>query len=109
MTFDEDPFKDSRMSLGEHIEVLRRHLLRALFGFLVALVLGFFLAPWALALITAPVDRELQAFHDRRLASYERRLAEGDQRLLKGNMPRSGPIAVKRGELRSALGLGPTD
>jgi sec-independent protein translocase protein TatC len=107
MTFDDDPFKDSRMSLGEHIEVLRRHLLRALVGFLVALVAGFFLSPWVLALITAPVDRELLAFHDRRLRAHERRLAEGDKALVAANAPRAVPFELKRRELHSALGLGP--
>ena len=48
-TFD-DPFNDTRMSLGDHIEELRKHLIRALLGFGVALVAGFFLSPMVLAI-----------------------------------------------------------
>ncbi len=108
MSFD-DPFHESRMPLGDHLEELRRHLWRALLGFVVALVAGFFVAAPVLRLISAPIDRELLAFHDRRLKAHADRLATGDKRLQELDAPRPVPLEVRRSHLRSAVGLAPGD
>ena len=55
----EDMFAHTRMSLGDHIEELRRHMIRALVGFLVAMVFGFFISKPVLNFINAPVEKEL--------------------------------------------------
>ena len=55
----EDIFSDTRMSFGEHIEDLRTHLLRALFGFVIALVLSFFVGKYVLGFIARPVELAL--------------------------------------------------
>jgi sec-independent protein translocase protein TatC len=101
----DDFFRDTRMSLGDHIEELRRHLLRALLGLAVAVAVGFFLCRPLLEVITGPVERELLAFHERRLRALEQRLATGDPRLAEADRPCELPIQVRRGELRGALGL----
>src|SRR3954451_23262560 len=62
----EDYFQESRMSFGDHIEDLRSHLLRAIYGFMIMLVASFFISPWVLDIIGKPVEKELQAFYDRR-------------------------------------------
>jgi sec-independent protein translocase protein TatC len=105
MTDPDDFFSDSRMPLGEHIEVLRRHLLRALLGLAAGIVAGFFVSRPVLALISAPVDRELQAFRTRRLESWQGRLAEGEARAVAANQPRPLPIELPRDQLRQALGV----
>ena len=87
MLADADPFADSRMPLGDHIEELRRCLWRAIFSYLVAVVLGFLVSKPFFVVIAAPIDRELRDFHDRRLASQQRKLAEGDAALTQADQP----------------------
>jgi sec-independent protein translocase protein TatC len=93
------------MSLGDHIEELRRHLLRAVLGLAVAVVAGFFVSRPVLAVISAPVDRELQAFHDRRLQTWRDRLAQGDARVADANRPQELPLHFQRAQARRALGV----
>ncbi len=63
----EDFFADTRMTFGDHIEELRRHLLRAVAGFVVALFVSFSIGKAAVEFITAPVKTQLAAFHKRRV------------------------------------------
>jgi len=49
--YDDDPFAATRMSLGDHVEELRLRLWKALAGFGVAFVLGFFLSPTVLRIV----------------------------------------------------------
>jgi sec-independent protein translocase protein TatC len=58
----DDLFADTRMTFGEHIEDLRTHLLRAIYGFVGGMVLAFFFAHRLLAFIVAPVNQELDRF-----------------------------------------------
>jgi sec-independent protein translocase protein TatC len=68
----EDMFKDTRMSIGDHIEDLRAHLLRALMGLGVGMIFGFWpLGPYVLELINAPVVNELTQFEIRKLRREE--------------------------------------
>lgn len=101
----DDPFTDTRMSLGDHIEELRKHLIRALLGFGVALVAGFFLSRPLLLFIAAPVDKALAHFHERRVAALAQRLAEGDERLLDANRPRNVELFLPARLLAKLLGL----
>ena len=41
----EDVFRDTRMSFGEHIEELRSHMLRAIYGFVIGMVVALRQAP----------------------------------------------------------------
>lgn len=59
----EDMFADTRMSFGDHIEDLRSHLIRALKGFLIGMILGVWpLGQYVLNIITAPVEQQLREF-----------------------------------------------
>ncbi len=101
----DDPFVATRMSLGDHIEELRKHLLRALLGFGVALVAGFFLSPSVLLIIAAPVDRAFAHFHQRRMDRLVQQLAEGDPQLRDANRPRDVELLVPAHRLAELLGL----
>jgi sec-independent protein translocase protein TatC len=103
--FDQDPFAASRMAFGDHIEELRLRLWKALAGFGIAFVLGFFLSPYVLHFIAAPVDRALAKFHERRLEKLAERLREGDPQLRDANQPREAEILVPASALACALGL----
>jgi sec-independent protein translocase protein TatC len=102
---EEDPFAATRMPFGEHIEDLRRHLLRALAGFAVAAVLGFYVSPEVLEFIKAPVERELALFQQRRQERLGKLLTEGDRELTEVNRPREIEIAIRADRLRELLGL----
>src|SRR5262245_120 len=52
---EDDFFQDTRMSFGDHIEALRRHLWRAIGGLLVCMVLGFVLDGIGLAFGTMKI------------------------------------------------------
>jgi sec-independent protein translocase protein TatC len=64
----DDMFKDSRMSIGDHIEDLRTHLLRAIKGFAIGMVFGLWpVGPWLLDIIKKPVEDQLNGFEQRKL------------------------------------------
>src|SRR5712664_3526942 len=75
----DDFFSDSRMSFGEHIEDLRTHLIRAIKGFLLAMVVGLIVAKPVLNFIAAPVQRQLYAYWDRFREDKKRELMESMQ------------------------------
>jgi sec-independent protein translocase protein TatC len=101
----DDLFDATRMSLGDHIEELRKHMLRALLGFGVALVAGFFLSPSVLLFIAAPVDQALAKFHERRVERLKERLRDGDPQLGDANQPRDVEIQLPARRLIEMLGL----
>ncbi len=63
----DDMFADTRMSFGDHIEDLRSHLMRAVIGFVVAMLLCIFppIGPWSVNFIVSPVEEQLQVFYKR--------------------------------------------
>jgi sec-independent protein translocase protein TatC len=101
----DDMFADTRMTFGEHIEDLRTHLIRAILGFLVAMVASFFIAPYVLRFIDKPVREQL--------SEYWRRFNERRQRELQADIkagtedlklrPITTTIALPRRELRAFL------
>jgi len=68
---DDDLFSHTRMSFGDHIEELRMRMIRAILGFLAALVIGLFLGQPVLEFIQAPVQRQLEQFYDARIAKIQ--------------------------------------
>src|SRR5262249_17739482 len=73
----DDLFADTRMSFGEHIDNLRTHLVRALVGFAIAMVLSFGITkPFARVFIIQPVERQLGEYYyrlrDKRIAEVEK-------------------------------------
>ncbi len=63
----DDIFSETRMSFGDHIEDLRKHLWRAIFGFGAALLISLCIGHIVLAWITAPVKAELDRFYNNRV------------------------------------------
>jgi sec-independent protein translocase protein TatC len=70
----DDYFADTRMGFGEHIEDLRTHLMRAVKGFFIAVIFGFFVGKQVLSFIAKPVEEQLTAFYDRRLEETLKKL-----------------------------------
>src|ERR1700740_2298462 len=70
----DDLFAHTRMSFGDHIEELRMRLIRAILGFLAALVIGMFLRQPVLEVIQAPVQRQLEEFYDKRISDMNTKL-----------------------------------
>lgn len=83
----DDMFADTRMTFGEHIEDLRTHLMRAIKGFVLGMVACIFVAGWILEFITAPVDRQLEAYYQRFHAEREKKLREDFQNDRIPNLP----------------------
>lgn len=67
--YDEDLFKDTTMTFGEHLEELRGALLRALLGLVLGLVVGLLVGRQAVAFIQAPLESALQRYLLRRSVS----------------------------------------
>ncbi|MBL8794059.1 MAG: twin-arginine translocase subunit TatC [Planctomycetia bacterium] len=65
--FSEELFAHTRMSFWDHIEELRGHMWKAIFGFCFAMVISLFFGKPVLDFIAAPVQRELEKFYDRRV------------------------------------------
>jgi sec-independent protein translocase protein TatC len=72
--YDEDLFKDTTMTFGEHLEELRGALLRASAGLVLGLVVGLLVGRQAVAIIQAPLESALQRYLIRRsLAELEQK------------------------------------
>ena len=102
----EDMFKDTRMSFGDHIEDLRTHLFRALKGFAIGMIFGFWpLGPYVLDIINAPVVKELNAFKLRKL---NRNAREHDEKLKNSQripQPMTLEFRLDRRQLAEGLGI----
>lgn len=103
--YSEDLFADTRMSFGEHLEDLRTHLLRAIYGFLIALVFGFLVGWPALQFISSPVERELARFYDDRAERVQQDLAAGDPSLVEYDKPTEREMEFRTEDLAKALGI----
>ncbi|MBI3823414.1 MAG: twin-arginine translocase subunit TatC [Planctomycetes bacterium] len=101
----EDMFSDTRMSMGDHIEDLRTHLLRALKGFAIGMVIGLWpLGPWVLGIIVAPVEEQLFEFEKRKLKRELK--AEEDRAKAAGYVPRplSTTILINKQQILEIVG-----
>jgi len=100
----DDIFAETRMSFGDHIEELRKYLLRAVYGLLVILFGGFLLDGLGEALdmenlglgrpmlkvITEPVETQVRDFYTARNKKSEQKLQE------------IGKSSAEKGELRDS-------
>lgn len=102
----EDLFAHTRMSFGDHIEDLRKHLVRGLLGFVVGISVSFFFGHALLALIARPVEEELMKLYDKRVKEAEKKLGT-DPALDQANAPRTLNVKFNRKELAGALGIPP--
>lgn len=59
---DADLFEDSRMSFGEHLEELRKVLVKALIGVAVGCVIGFAFAHRVVEILNVPLERALEKY-----------------------------------------------
>jgi sec-independent protein translocase protein TatC len=97
----EDMFADTRMTFGEHLSDLQKHLWRAVYGFLVALVFSFFIGWYVLDFIKAPVQSQLREFYNNRAAKVlKNREHNGDLREL--NRPQFVKMSFLPGQLQAA-------
>jgi len=61
--YDEDIFKDSTMTFGEHLEELRRCLFKAVLGLIAGVIFGLFIGGWVVEVITAPLAKALTSYY----------------------------------------------
>ncbi len=73
----DDYFTSSRMSFGDHLEELRKHLIRAAIGFGVCLIFSFFIGTKVLGIIKEPVETQLKAFNQNRIKELGKKLENG--------------------------------
>jgi sec-independent protein translocase protein TatC len=102
---DDDYFAETRMTFGEHLEDLRVHMWRAIYGFLVAMVVSFIPGWTVLRFIAAPVEQEIQRFYDERVERAAKKLAEDDAEMKKLDRPREEKLEVNVYELAKVLGV----
>ncbi|WP_437192047.1 twin-arginine translocase subunit TatC [Planctomicrobium sp. SH527] len=72
-----DLFDDSTMTFGEHLEILRKHLIRALIGLSFSVVICLYQGERLVAFVRAPIDSALREYSkpipkDENLSSWER-------------------------------------
>src|SRR5207245_906715 len=100
----EDMFHDTRMSFGDHIEDLRSHLLRALKGFAIGMVVSlFFLGQYVMRTIVEPLEIQLEAFETRVFEAEMKKVLEEQK-----NFPVPAiytPIDFNKEDLEIAFGL----
>jgi sec-independent protein translocase protein TatC len=123
--FDEDDyFHDTRMSFGDHLEVLRKHLWRAIYGLLICMVIGFVLDAFGKAIdnpyigigkplmdiIQDPVRKALVEFYDNRKKDFEDRAAKDPTSVQgKAREAQDFPLTYSGQELEKLRGLSRDD
>ena len=60
---DEDLFKDSTMTFGEHLEELRSCLIKALLWLVVGFAFGLYVGDWTVATIQGPLEKSLKTHY----------------------------------------------
>ncbi len=76
MANDKDLFDDSTMTFGEHLEVLRFHLIRALMGLTLCVIVTLAYGESLVRLIRYPVDQALQRANNNELIKIEDNVKE---------------------------------
>jgi sec-independent protein translocase protein TatC len=124
--YDEDFFRDTRMSFGDHLEELRWRMWRAIKGLGLCLVIGFILDsigtatghPWIgigkpmLAIITEPVETQVREFYRKRnertreKLDEARRNGEMDSQILQNT---TIPVKIRSPEFEKAFGKAEID
>jgi sec-independent protein translocase protein TatC len=60
---DDDLFKDSVMTFGEHLEELRSCLIKAVIGLAIGVGIGLWCADWVIRVIQDPLEKALQQYY----------------------------------------------
>jgi len=63
MAKSKDLFDDSAMSFGEHLEILRIHLWKAIIGLVICVIASLFFGKHVIAFVRAPVDDALEKYN----------------------------------------------
>ncbi|MGO8745501.1 MAG: twin-arginine translocase subunit TatC [Thermoguttaceae bacterium] len=61
--YNEDIFKDSTMTFGEHLEDLRRCLFKAVLGLVAGVAIGLCFGEWVVAVIERPLNQALEKYY----------------------------------------------
>ena len=102
--YSEDFFSETRMSFGEHIEVLRAHLLKAIYGFMLLTCLGLYLSEWLVRLIVTPIEVQLERAFDERVERAQEKLKNQNAELMLLNQPVPITMSFYKQELAKAIG-----
>jgi sec-independent protein translocase protein TatC len=103
--YSEDFFAETRMSFGEHIEVLRAHLLKAIYGFMLLTCLGVYLGDWLVRIIVTPIEDQLQRAYEERVARLQKKLKDENAELMAANAPVPVRLRFNKQDLARALDL----
>jgi sec-independent protein translocase protein TatC len=85
------------MSFGDHIEELRSHLIRAIAGFVVGMLISLLFAKVVFGIITRPVEKQLMEFYNQRVERIQKEL-DDDPALKEMNKPKAIPILMTRAD-----------
>src|SRR5438105_2700209 len=96
----EDLFAETRMSFGEHLDVLRTHLLRALYGLVIAVIASFFFGRQVVKLITAPVEKELMKYHEKRMKEALEKVEQEEEESAEATPPQVMHLTLDEAELQ---------
>jgi sec-independent protein translocase protein TatC len=110
---EDDIFADTRMSFGDHIEDLRKHLWRAIGGLIVCMLGGFILDGLGdmvneprigigrplMEVIKRPVSIALEDFYDRRMEKIEKKATVAGSEAAKVAEPHDLKLSISRDEL----------
>lgn len=67
--YNEDLFSESTMTFGEHLEELRRCLIKALAGLFIGVIIGLTFSDWVVEFIQGPIERGLQDYYQKQAKS----------------------------------------
>ena len=70
--YDEDLFRNTTMTFGEHLEELRTCLFRALLGLVLGFVIGLFFGGYVVAFIQTPLTTALKEYYKEKALSDAR-------------------------------------
>jgi sec-independent protein translocase protein TatC len=99
----EDFFAETRMSFGDHIEVLRTHLIRAITGFCIGMLVSVLFAKVVFNIITSPVEAQLMEFYKERVKRVAEKLHEGNAKEVQLDQYTQVPVQMKASDLRGLL------
>jgi sec-independent protein translocase protein TatC len=105
----EDLFAHTRMSLGDHIEELRRHMIKALIGFFIAMIIGFFISKPIVEWIDKPVEDGLMRMYDARIAKARENYKNDEAQLKQADEPQTLSVRVRPKAVAEMLKLTPNE
>ncbi len=104
---NDDLFETTRMSFGEHLEELRRVLVRAVIGLGIGTAIGLFVATQVVAFLTRPLERAMRKYEQnlavQRLAAERGWLSPDLKKWLEGDARAPRTVMVDPEQLMAAL------